>query len=159
MLLISTTVLFLGLYISSTTPIDTPNAPACAATKKNYCQGFNLAWVRRECLPGAQLTSWRDVCEGGYIYTSCPVTTVCENILDGLDDTIQCIPLLKENETQTRSTKEAPQIGTSSKKSGTSLGTNQLIHNVTIEDDMTASVTAMLLSKFLPLASKLVLTT
>ena len=87
------------------------------------------------------------------------MTTVCENILDGLDDTIQCIPLLKENETQTRSTKEAPQIGTSSKKSGTSLGTNQLIHNVTIEDDMTASVTAMLLSKFLPLASKLVLTT
>jgi len=92
------------------------------------------------------------------IYSSCSATTMCEDILDGLDETIRCIPLAKEGETSPRSSKSDPQIGASDKKSAVvSLETTQLSHQVAIADDMKASVTATFLSKFLPSASKLVL--
>jgi hypothetical protein len=81
----STTVLFLGLYLSSTTPIAvTPNAPALliprAVPENNFCEALDVVWVRRECIPGVQLTTWRDVCEGGLqIYSSCSASTLCED--------------------------------------------------------------------------------
>ena len=84
---------------------------------------------------------------------------MCEDILDGMDETIQCIPLVKEGKTSPRAAKTDPQIGTSDKKSArVSLENTQLKHEVIIADDMKASVTATFLSKCLPLASKLVLT-
>jgi hypothetical protein len=123
MLLIFTTVLFLGLYISSTTPIAiTPNAPALlvprAVPENNLCEALDLVWVRRECIPGVQLTTWRDVCDGGLqYYGSCSASTLCEDILDELDETIQCVPLKNEGETEPRLAKTDLQIGTSGKKS------------------------------------------
>jgi hypothetical protein len=162
MLLISATVLFLGLYISSTTPIAvTPNAPALVVPRTiqeyNLCEP-DLAWVRSECTPALQITAWRDVCEGGVqLYGSCPIATVCEAIFDGLDETTRCIPLIKEGETELRTSETDPQIGTSPKKFGIiSQETTQLGYEVMIADDMAASVTAMFLGKFLQFASKLV---
>jgi len=93
------------------------------------------------------------------IYSSCSGSTMCDDILDELDETIKCIPLLKEGETAPREAKTDPQVGNSDKKSAVvSLEGTQLKHEVVIADDMKASVTAMFLSKCLPLASKLVLT-
>ena len=117
--------------------------------------------MRRECLPGVQVTTWRDVCEGGLqYYGSCSASTLCVDILDELDETIRCVPLKREGETEPRLAKTDPQIGTSGIQSALInlvTGRTQLTYQVVIEDDMKASVTAMFLSMFLPLASKLVL--
>ena len=98
-----------------------------------------------------QLTSWRDVCEGGLqIYSSCPKLSLCEDILDGMDETIRCNPLQPEGSTSPRSKASDPQVGTSEMKTAAfTLSTTQLRHDVIIADDMKASVAAMVLSKFL----------
>jgi len=159
MLLISTTMLFFGCYIPivSTTPTAvTPNLTALlkprARPYNNFCEP-TFVWVRRQCVASVRLTSWRDVCEGGInLYSSCPAGTVCDDILDELDEVIQCVPLEPDGSTSPREKKSDPQIGTSEKKSATNaLGTTQLLHEVNIVGNMKASVYAMFLSKSPPL--------
>ena len=148
-------MLFLSCYIpiASTSPTAVfQNSTALlkprAKPANNFCEP-TFVWVRRECVASVRLTAWRDVCAGGpQIYSSCPAGTVCDDILDDLDEVIQCIPLLPDGSTSPREKKSDPQIGTSDKKSATTdLGTTQLLFEVGILDNMQASVYAMFLSK------------
>ena len=148
-------MLLLTCYIpiTSTTPTAvTLNRTALLKPREkpanNFCEP-TFAWLKRECVASVQLTSWRDVCEGGLqLYSSCPSGTVCDDILDGLDETIRCVRLEPDGSTSPRETKSDPQVGTSDKKTAiTTLATTQLLFEVNIVENMLASVYAMFLSK------------
>ena len=73
---------------------------------------------------------------------------MCDDILDELDEVIQCIPLAPDGSSSPREKDSDPQVGTSDKKAATTaLATTQLLFEVGILDNMKASVTAMFLSK------------
>lgn len=110
MLVISTTTLLLGFYISTASA----NVPF-----DNMCpQG---QWRRRDCVPIATMTQWRDVCYGsGFDYkdSDCPDYFLCSDIVDARGDrTIKCVPINQVDNTSPRATDGDPQIGTSYKVS------------------------------------------
>jgi hypothetical protein len=148
---------FLGLYISiaSTTPVVTNSsllAPPNAASP-NLCPGGATAWSRRECVPTVLKSQWRDVCHGpdysySYVYSSCPDYFLCSDIVDARGDrSIKCVPINQEGNVSPRTTDQDPQIGTGGKESSNGGATTQFDYEVTIANDMSASVAAVFLSE------------
>ena len=151
MLVISTTILFLGFCIStaSTTLLAPRYTPV-----NNLCPASNK-WYRRECAEFQGMTRWRDVCYASgmpgfdYEYSDCPDYFLCSDIVDARGDrTIKCVPINQPDNTSPRTTDGDPQIGTSYTilaNSGTRV--TQLDFRVTIANDMSASVSAIFLSE------------
>ena len=57
-------------------------------------------WLRRECTPGCNSSSWRDVCVNQqYENSSCSDGQLCQNVFDKhFRNYIACVPFLKPNE-------------------------------------------------------------
>jgi len=167
MLVISTKFLigvFVAFYasVASATPTavteDTTELLEARAPVDNKCG--QMTWVRRECAPGRSGMAWDDVCENNHYNVKvaglCPDNTVCEDTLE-IDrpnnrvlEIIICVPIAPVGTAQPRKRAEDPQIGSSSKKQATNrYGVTQMHHEVFIADDMTASISAVILSEFL----------
>ena len=167
---------FLALYISlasatstdsrSANPIDTLRPRKVPAS--NLCR--ELTWFFRMCRPTAGVGAWMDYCHGTQsdgshysyeAYGSCPPRHVCENLVDEDEDrTIKCVPIQEPGTSKKRKKPTDPQIGSSDVKvARISVEATQVDTEVTVENDMKASVAAVLLSEFLLLVmSQLVLT-
>ena len=157
MLVISTTILFLGFYIStaSTTPLVTNSSLLAPRTipADNLCSAADQ-WLRRECDPQEGMTLWRDICyrdtsNVDYIYSNCPNYFLCSDFVDARgDNSIKCVPINRPGNTSPRTTDGDPQIGTSYKISADGSGRDtELAFSVTIANDMSASATAVFLSE------------
>ena len=171
----STKFLFLGLYISvaSGSPtIVTLNLLSILEPRNppdpNPCIG-QTTWVSRQCDPERGPGVWFDSCKGEVLgeehtfkfYGNCNdyEHEVCENILDEQNDKhIECVffdDLIKRK----MKLANGSLVGTSEPKTAAAgLSTTQVMASVNIDDKMGASVSAVLLSKFLLPACKLVLT-
>jgi hypothetical protein len=154
---------FLVLYISvaSATPtLVSPNVPALLRRVPpggHLCGGAH--WIRRECSPGISLQTWKDVCETqlpnngpiitSSVFSSCPFRNVCSNIVDQDGDrSIKCVNVLKAGTSQTRTKPTDPAIGaTVVQDAPVSISTADI--DITVPNDMQASVSAIVLSRFL----------
>ncbi len=84
-------------------------------------------------------------------FSTCPPRNACENLVDEDNDhTIKCVNIQEPGTSSTRKETTAPQIGSSVLEAARiSVKATQFQTEVTIENDMKASVAAVLLSKFL----------
>jgi hypothetical protein len=86
----------------------------------------------------------------------CPIDTYCEDIEGTVNGvvvkTTKCTPFSKSGVSQTRKQNTDPQAGSSvNKEAPKGLATATMYHQLTIADDMMASVSAFILSEFLAL--------
>ena len=158
---------FLALYISlaSATPTDGRSANPIDTLRARKVPDSNLCgeltWVFRVCQPTVGVGAWMDYCHGtesddgsdySYeAYSSCPPRHVCENLVDEDEDrTIKCVPIQEPGTSKKRKKPTDPQIGSSDVKvARISVKATQVDTEVTVENDMKASVAAVLLSEFL----------
>lgn len=152
--------LLLYIPVASTTPAGvTPNLPALLVPRKvpadRLCGGAQ--WLHRECVPNVNPQAWWDVCRVDVpqlvtiiikVYSSCPQHNVCVNVVDEDDNlTIKCVNIYAPGMSQTRMSPTDPQIGSDVLQHANIFGLNFGV-DLTVQDDMQASVTGILLSKF-----------
>ena len=151
--------------VASTTPAAvTPNIPALLVPREvpasRLCGGAQ--WLYRECVPNVNPQAWWDVCRVDVpqlvtiivkVYSSCPPQNVCANIADEDDNrSIKCVNIYAPGTSQTRISSTDPQIGSNVLQEAIGTSVNFGV-DLTIQDDMQASVTGIFLSKFfLPIA-------
>ena len=152
----------LALYtsVASTIPAAvTPNIPALLVPRKvpasNLCG--SAQWLSRECVSNVNPQAWWDICRADIprlvtiiakVYSSCPPHNVCANIVDGDGNrSIECVNIYAPGTSQTKGSSTDPQIGSNVLQEAIGTSINFGV-DLTIQDDMQASVTGIFLSEF-----------
>ena len=114
----------------------------------------------RECVPNITVRTLEDVCEvqmpkngpviTNDVYSSCPPQNICSDFVDEDGDrSIKCVNTQKPGNIQLRTKPSDPEIGASVVQEA-QISVTSFDIDVSVANDMIASVTANVLSRFLP---------